>query len=224
MSQPHVPSCRTAPVVACLWGLTGGIEQKCQACIFRAAVSATPKPRLLRSRKKKIPKKTKSTLPFLDALKLSFALHRSVFNQSLGQSRQRPRALAYPPPCLGPWIRADSHYRRRWLLKCVLCNSLSATAAFLQRASRAAGESQTQPHHCEILKRFPDHTAPRATSSCWETDHMDHLVKYTEFFPLKNNLWTRCLVLASSENYKKMRRGVLADLFSTLKCYTKRTF
>lgn len=104
---------------------------------------------------------------------------------SLGQSRQRPRALTYPPPCLGPWIRADSHYRRRWLLKCVLCNSLSTTAAFLQRASRPAGESQTQPHHCEILKRFPDHTAPRATSLCLETDHMDHLVKYTEFLLLR---------------------------------------
>jgi len=58
MSQPPVLSCRTAPVVACLWGLTGGFEQKCQACIlFRAAVSATPKPRLERDTKK-----TKSTM------------------------------------------------------------------------------------------------------------------------------------------------------------------
>ncbi len=183
MSQPHVPNCRPAPVVACLWGLTGGIEQKCQACIFRAAVSATLKPWLPRIQKEKetvFP----YTSPFLVASKLSFARHKTVFNPSSDQSRQWPQALTYPPPRLGPWIRADSHYRRRWLLKCVLCNSLSATAAFLQCKS-AAGENQTQPHHREILKRFPDHTAPWATSSCWESGHMDHLVKYTEFFLLR---------------------------------------
>lgn len=143
---------------------------------------------------------------------------KTIFNQRSGQSRHWPRALAYPPPCLGPWIRADSHYCRRWLLKCVLCNSLSATAAFLQRASRPAGESQTQPHHREILKRFPDHAAPWATSSCWETDHMDHLVKYTEFFFLR-------IIYAYCSPREENETGCpLADSFSMLKRYTKGTF
>lgn len=112
-SQHDGPSCRTAPAVACLWGLTGGTAQKCQACIFCAAVSCIKasdmlKPRLpeleMRFRKRKNTFLTR----FLAHNCLSYVSHETIFKPCSGQSRQGLWGLAYPPPCFGPWVQRIS--------------------------------------------------------------------------------------------------------------------